>query len=296
MSILSRAAPRQHPPCGPWWRYGRRVEIDALVTDLDGTFWATDMAVHPATLDAVAQLDAAGVPLLVATGRRAQGTLAGLVPAGLGDRPAIMMNGALARDRVDGPSFLTEAMATDDVESVIAAFAEVGLEPLAYVDHPNEDLVAGPNASAGADYLGRARGVRHVADLLDTLRSEPVIGFGAFGFSKDLLQPLADQINEAGWANALLGESLIEGGWGIMLQASGIDKQTGIEAWCAREGIDPTRLAVVGDGGNDVLMLEHARIAIVPTNAPDEIRALASVEIAPNEEGGWKDIPGILGL
>lgn len=272
------------------------MEIDAVVTDLDGTFWATDMTVHETTLNVVRQLDDAGIPLLVATGRRAQGTLAGLVPVGLGDRPAIMMNGALARDRVEGPSFLTESIEVDDIEAVLHAFAEVDLEPLAYVDHPQEDLVAGPNASAGADYLGRARGVRHVDDLLATLRTEPVIGFGAFGFSKELLQPLADRINAAGWANALLGESLIEGGWGIMLQAAGIDKQTGIEAWCARTGVDPARLAVVGDGGNDVEMLRHARIAVVPRNAPDEIRALATVEIDPNEAGGWKDIPGIIGL
>ena len=84
-----------------------------LATDLDGTFWATDMTVHETTLDVVRQLDDAGIPLLVATGRRAQGTLAGLVPAGLGDRPAIMMNGALARDRVEGPSFLTESIAVN---------------------------------------------------------------------------------------------------------------------------------------------------------------------------------------
>ncbi len=272
------------------------MEIDAVVTDLDGTFWARNMAVHDETLRTVEALDKAGIRLLVATGRRAQGTLAGLVPAGLGDRPAIMMNGALARDRVEGPSFLTEAVPFDDTEAVLDAFARRGLEPLAYVDHPSHDLVAGPNASAGADYLGRAVGVRHVDDLLETLRSEPVIGFGAFGFAHDLLQPLADEINTASWANAILEESLIEGGWGIMLQAAGIDKQTGIEAWCERAGIDPRRLAVVGDGGNDVLMLQHAKIAIVPSDAPEEIRSLATVEIEPNELGGWKDIPGIVGL
>ncbi len=272
------------------------MEIEAVVTDLDGTFWGTDMSVHPETLQAVEAFDAAGIPLLVATGRRAQGTLLGLLPAGLGNRPAIMMNGALARERVDGESFLTEAMSSDDVASVIEAFGAVDLEPLAYIDHPSHDLIAGARPSAGDDYLGRAVGVRHVPDLQEALSSEAVIGFGAFGFAKELLQPLADTINEQGWANALLGQSLIEGGWGIMLQASGIDKQTGIEAWCARNGIDPTKLAVAGDGGNDELMLQHAKIAIVPNNAPDEIRALADVEIDPNEAGGWKSVPGILGL
>jgi len=43
-------------------------------------------------------------------------------------------------------------------------------------------------------------------------------------------------------------------------------------------------------------MLRAAAIAIVPSNASDEILELADVVIAPNEEGGWEQIPEILGL
>ena len=35
------------------------MEIDAVVTDLDGTFWATDMTVHERTLEVVDALDSA---------------------------------------------------------------------------------------------------------------------------------------------------------------------------------------------------------------------------------------------
>ena len=43
-------------------------------------------------------------------------------------------------------------------------------------------------------------------------------------------------------------------------------------------------------------MLEAAKIAIVPENAPPEIIELADATIPANEEGGWEQLPAILGL
>jgi hydroxymethylpyrimidine pyrophosphatase-like HAD family hydrolase len=53
--------------------------IDLVVTDLDGTLWGSDERIHARTLRALETLEARGVPVLVATGRRlrsAAGTLA----------------------------------------------------------------------------------------------------------------------------------------------------------------------------------------------------------------------------
>ena len=81
-----------------------------------------------------------------------------------------------------------------------------------------------------------------------------------------------------------------------MVQGRGVDKSTGLDALCERHGIDRNRLAVVGDGFNDIGMLSTAAIAIVPNNAPDEVQALADAIIEPNELGGWKQIPAIVGM
>ena len=269
---------------------------DGVVTDLDGTFWGTDTTVHPATLAGVARLDADDLPLLIATGRRARSALVGLQAVGLDDRPGILMNGALARHDLRGESFLVEPIDTSDALHVWEAFDNVGLEPIVYIDHPETDMLVGARPAAGNAYLQSAPGVRWTDELRNELIEHPVIGFGAFGYPEAQLRLVAEEINGFGSATAILAKSLLEGDHGLMIQGAGVDKQTGIEAWCDSQGIDPSRIAAVGDGENDRLMLEAAAIAIVPTNAPEEIRALADVEIAPNEEGGWFDVPGIVGL
>ncbi len=270
--------------------------VDAVISDLDGTFWSTRSEVHEKSLATVAALDDAGVPFMIATGRRAQGTLLGLRPVGLHTRPGILMNGALVRDSLDGESFLVEAIQLDQAREVLDLFRSGDLEPVAYVDHPDTDMLVGPGGAAGDAYLARTVGYARVESLDVALAENPVIGFGAFGFALAQLQPIADQINAAGLATAIIGEALFEGNHGLMIQAHDVDKQTGIEAWCARTGINPSRLAVVGDGNNDRLMLENAKIAIVPESAPAEIREIADVIIPRNEDGGWERIPEIIGL
>ena len=272
------------------------MQIDAVITDLDGTFWASDMSVHDSTRDAVSAMDRHGIPFVIATGRRARGALAGLSLSGYHDRPGILMNGALVRERLDGPSFVVERIDAGPARQVLDAFLRRGLEPIAYVDDDDFDMLIGDRPAAGGDYVSTAPGIRRVADLGAELARCDVIGFGAFGYDLDDLAPIADDINSVGSATAILGRSLIEGGHSLMVQAAGIDKQTGIEAWCERAGVSPTRLAVLGDAGNDELMLRSAAVAIVPNDAPAEIQALADHVIDPADVGGWRDVPELLGL
>ena len=270
--------------------------VDALITDLDGTFWSHQMQIHDASMAAVAALDSAEIPFVIATGRRAQSALQGLAPRGLDSRPGILMNGALARDVLAGDSFLVDAITQEDASAVLQTFRAGNLEPVAYIDHPTTDMLVGPGGAAGEEYLSKTVGYTHVDSLDGALPGHSVIGFGAFGFDYELLEPIAAQINDARLATAIIGLSLFEGKHGLMIQGHAVDKQSAIEAWCTRRGIDKTRLAVVGDGHNDIEMLSNAHIAIVPSNAAPEILELADAAIPPNEEGGWEQIPDIIGL
>lgn len=206
------------------------------------------------------------------------------------------MNGALARDSMRGTSFLVDAITTEHALAVVDVFERSGLEPIVYVDHPVSDMIVGPRPSAGNSYIAQAPGVRTVLSVSEAVRSSATIGFGAFGFPRTLLDPIAHTINSEKLATAIVAVSHFEGEHGLMIQAHEVDKQTGIAAWCARHGVDLSHVAAVGDAHNDIEMLRAAAIAIVPSNASDEIKALADVIIPPNEEGGWEQIPTILGL
>ena len=272
------------------------MTISALVTDLDGTFWSPEMTLHDASVQTVARLDEHGIPFVIATGRRAQSTLGGLGPLGLADRPAILMNGALARDRLDGPSFHRSLIAPKDAQRLREIFMSHGLEPLVYIDDLERDVLVAPSAAASEGYIGNAPGIHHVDDLAAAMAQAPVTGFGAFGYRSDFLTGIQSEIEREGLASAIISPSHYEQDHGLMVQGAGVDKATGLDALCVRHDIDRQNLAVVGDGLNDIGMLASAAIAIVPNNAPTEVQALAHAVIEPNELGGWKQIPEILGM
>ena len=68
--------------------------IDLVVTDLDGTLWEHPDHTPARTLEAVAEVESRGIPLLVATGRRLGSTRRPLEAIGLRP-PAVMLNGSL---------------------------------------------------------------------------------------------------------------------------------------------------------------------------------------------------------
>jgi hydroxymethylpyrimidine pyrophosphatase-like HAD family hydrolase len=58
-------------------------------------------------------------------------------------------------------------------------------------------------------------------------------------------------------------------------------------AFCATYGIDPGRVLAVGDGANDLELLEGAAVACVVDTAPPAVLARADHLIGPPDTGGW---------
>ena len=268
----------------------------AIFSDLDGTFWSTELTLHPATIRAVDAIDRAGVPLVIATGRRALGALAGLRPLGLQDRPAIVMNGAIIKERLDGPSLSVKPIPTEDALATLREFRTVGLEPIVYVDDAEHDMVNTPGAAAGEGFLASAVGARSVSSLDEEIESCTVIGFGAFGFPRAQLETLASAINSNRSASAVINLSHMEGDFGIMVQGREVNKGRALLEYCAHHRLDPAQAVAVGDGLNDLEMLEAVGTAVVPANGAREALAVADLVVEPNEVGGWEQIATSLGL
>lgn len=57
--------------------------------------------------------------------------------------------------------------------------------------------------------------------------------------------------------------------------SKGTNKATGIDAICRYYGIDLQDTMAVGDGGNDIAMLQHAGMGVAMGNASDEVKAFA---------------------
>lgn len=265
--------------------------VSLVVTDLDGTFWHTDDHVAPAVVAAARALDEQRVPLLVATGRRLTTTRGPLAEVGLAP-PAVVLNGALGVDLADGSRFHRAPYPTDQATAVLAAFRSVDLQPVVYVDRPDADAVLGPAPSTHPDHARAIGGPP--TDLDQVVAEDAVLGFSLIGVDHALCVAARDAIGDV--AETHLDRSLEFSGLATITVAPfGQSKWDGVLAFCAQRGIDPDRVLALGDGTNDVELLEGAAVALVPEVAHQVALDRADHVIGSAADGGWVAVLDHLG-
>ena len=264
-------------------------DISLVVTDLDGTLWHTDDTVHPRTVAALRTLRRSGVPLLVATGRRASSTRTPLARIGLAP-VAIVLNGALGLDLADGTRFHRAPFPNGDAERVLAGFARADLEPCVYVDDPEVEVYLGTRPSTNPGHQERLRPTaRVVRDLASVCARLPVLAFGIIGIPHGRLAEAAAHLDTV--AEVHLDRSLDHPGMASLTVAPRRQsKWDGVLAYCRRSGIDPGGVLAIGDGPNDVELLGNAAVSLVPAPAHPAALAHADRVIASPLDGGWAEV------
>jgi hydroxymethylpyrimidine pyrophosphatase-like HAD family hydrolase len=270
----------------------RNGAVQLVVTDLDGTLSDADERIHPATARAVRTLEAGGIPVLVATGRRLRMACAVLEAGGLVG-PAVVLDGALGVDLRDGRVFHRVAFPVQAARRVLDAYTAAGLSPCVYVDRPDVDLVVGEHPSTHPDHLARARPWVASDDLVRVVATEPVYAFTVVGRPSPVLQPALRAVGPAGSASIV--HDLIYGGCTIQVRPPGISKWSGVLAFCAERGIDPGRVLAVGDGANDIELLEGAAVACAVATAAPAALARADHVLGPPASGGWAAVLDLVG-
>ncbi|RMI32510.1 HAD family hydrolase [Streptomyces triticirhizae] len=267
--------------------------IGLVATDLDGTFWDRDGRVHPRTAAAVATLGERGVPVLAVTGRRHATAAPLLRAAGVPVAATVCLDGAIGREGVDGEVFHRDPLPPGRVGELLAVCREAGVEPCAVVDAPDRDLFVGARPTTHPDHLAANQGrVRRCGDLADALARRVVLSLVVCGGDPGPLGRLAARVE--GLAQASLTRDTVHGGAALSLRRPGTGKWRAVAAYCARAGLDPGRVLALGDGANDLDLLAHAAVALVPEGADPGALALATRTVPGPERGGWAALLGVL--
>lgn len=257
-----------------------------VVTDLDGSFWDHELRCHDLTAGAVSRLQAEGVPLLIATGRRANSARAGLVANNL-HLPAVLLNGALGVDFRNDRQFHARPFARDAARAVIDALAEVDLFPVMYLA---DGSVRGPeNVTTALRHRTQLMADYIVSDAAKVVADHDVLGFSMIGLSQDALAPALAAVPAAA-ADTDLYEDPVFDAWSVHLQPAGISKWDGIEAYVAHAGLSPERVIVVGDNTNDLEMLRNADVSLGVDGGHDDVLAIVDRVIPHPRDGGWVEV------
>lgn len=265
--------------------------ISLVVTDLDGTLWDAAEQTHPRTRAAWREIEDAGVPILVATGRRVGSATRSLVALELRP-PAVCLNGALGLDLADASRFHQAAIRSADSLAVLEAFRAHGMQPCVYVDRDDVAVYVDPNPSTHPDHIASFGADVATADLEEVCRTEAVLGFSALGVPHDPAADVVAAIGSAGVPHFVADPYY--GGYCLTVAGPGMSKWDGVLAFCAMRGIDPGTVLAIGDGPNDTELLEAAAVAVVPEGAHESALALAHHVVAPTTQGGWADIATLL--
>lgn len=254
--------------------------IRLLISDVDRTILDRDHRVPARVKDAFRRVRAAGVMVVLASGRSPFAIAP--IAAELGLEPLmIAFNGAWtgrwgeAADHVHPlPVPLAVALAeaseadggeviwfTPEVARVRGATADIAHE-LAITGEPST-TVTGWTADlpAPGKLLVIARDDRHGAAISTALRA-------AFGSEAQVVRS---------------HETLVE------ITAPGVTKGAAANRLARRLGIAPETVAAAGDGENDVALLIWAGLALAPSNAIPEVRHLANAIGGDCDDGGIAD-------
>lgn len=269
-----------------------RPTIELVVTDLDGTLWEQSGDVHPRTLDAVRRLESGGTPILVATGRRIASTRAPLAAVGL-TPPAVVLNGALGLDLRTGERFHQNGFVAGDAVRVLEAFRRWEHDPCVYVDHDEPSVWVSETPATHPLHLasfGDDLGVGSLDDVLDEAAS--VLAFSLLGIDERVAHGIGAELESV--ARSHVDRDRQYGGFTITVAPAQQSKWDGVAAFCALRGIDPRSVLAIGDGPNDVELLDAAAIAVVPADAHPEARAVADHVVGRAVDGGWAELVDLL--
>lgn len=254
-------------------------EIDLIFTDVDGTLLNSSQELTPRVQAAVAAAAAAGVPLVIATGKGLGPWTERILPALATQMPQIFIQGLLIRDYDQGIIYqrgLDAALLHDIID-----FAEThGLTLTAYCgdrivcattdEHTDRLIYYGEPTPEGLGCLHP-----HVGELpiLKTI-------FMADHDRIEEIRPLA----EAAFGERAQLTTALKG----MLEVlpAGASKGAGVEWLLERLGVDPARCMALGDGENDVEMLKLCGWGVAMGNAGAAARGAANVVVSSNDEDG----------
>lgn len=262
--------------------------IRLLALDIDGTILTPDGALSARVRRAIAEAQARGIVVALATSRRWGGVRELASELGLAG-PLILYDGALVCDLPSGAALRRWTL---DPEHALTAAQTLGaheLQPIAqYRDHAGERLlvsVEAPHPEWTRSYLERFRdqATYFALDAGEALAPEMLrlCAFGQF----DPLRAAFDALD----ASPLGRQLMPMGDYGeaeLTLFAPEASKGAGVRWLARRHGIPLAQTMAIGDGVNDVSMLRAAGLGVAMGNAAREIQQAADAVTAANTDDG----------
>ncbi len=259
-----------------------------LAIDIDGTLVNSHDELTGSTCRALRRATAAGIHVVLATGRRYSRTLHLVEPLGL-TVPLVTASGALVKDPADHRTLYRARFEPEVLRGTLRAMDEAGYCPIACADtfHEGFDFYIDRERVDGeelAEYFRLNPGAGRVdARLLDAPPPETFCAF-TMGTQEEMLR-LEAQLNDGlpGKLHTHVLRSPRYIGHMCEVAPAGVTKWSAVRRLARQWQIPDAEICAVGDDVNDIPMIRAAGLGVAMGNALPSVKA-AAARIAPTQD------------
>ena len=266
-----------------------------VATDLDRTFWGLDCVAPQAHLEALAELESSGHTVLAATGRRLL-NIARLFELNGLHLPVVALDGSIGMDFATGQRFHRIAFDPEILSQAMETLDSLGIRPCLYIDDhgkPGGDVVIPENPTSAPTHLEflqeDANHELHPNDV-----ESDVLELVLTGLPSTIAHTAAQAVHSQSLGIARVDEpDPLYGGSRLTVSPPGVSKVSGVEAFCRWTG-EPFNFAAIGDGVNDLELLEAASTSIAIAHSHAAQAANPHHTIPPPDQSGWATVPKLV--
>lgn len=261
-------------------------DYDALVLDIDGTLLDDREQLSQRTRAAIAAARAAGVVVMLATGRSHDGARPWLKELAI-DAPSVVFNGAAVYDptqdrlieSIELPiELVSDLIAFSDAEQLLPVVARPERQ---YVRQPQEHELALLRGYKNLEVVP-ASALPHDQALRVTLYS--LHHAHSLALLEDVQRAIAGRpVYCTHFPLSELAHSRDSRAQVVDVQPACNGKALALDLLARRHGITAERVVAVGDAPNDLPMLERAGLGVAMGNARPEVKAAAKRVIGHND-------------
>lgn len=252
------------------------MKYKLLAADMDGTLLNDASVITKRTQSALRAAIARGVLFVPSTGRPmcAMEPVRGVFEE---DLPYILFNGAMVVMRKSGKVLFEQSLDFHCAEEIFAQAIRLNFPVVAWA---GERLFASCAYEEVRDYRAVSGAELHVINSIEPLRNQ--------GVTK-MLWIMPDAVRYQSEMRALFGSTVncfASRPYYLEFVDAKASKGLALRAIGEAYGIDRSEMIAVGDGYNDVPMLEFAGLSVAMGNAPTDIQQLCRDVTLTNEEDG----------
>lgn len=266
------------------------MEIKLIAFDLDGTLLREDKSISPRNLAALEKAARRGIHIVPATGR-----VYSVLPKELQQleyiRYVICINGAVLFDKQTKQEIYSAQIPLDRTLALIDYIRRLPLDVIYDCYADNTGWTTHKNFTLVDEYIPHMpmRELFHssrkpVDDLVEHLqrRGKPVQKVQMYFKEPGNRDAIIAQLHQK-FPDIQVSSSLSNN---LELNGPEAGKHTALRVLCEKLGIDMRQVLALGDGSNDIGMLEAAGVGVAMANATQQVRRAADSVTADNENDG----------